>query len=131
MDKRTVCLLRRLMIWQRVSEDVLTNHMQFLKYTDDEIKEVLESRAKGETVYVLTGHWDIGDNNYGTKIFAISHSRDDMVRHLGFIYQGKAEPWIAEHFEMERANYSDTHLEVVTPDFADYANLHITEEFAK
>lgn len=128
MDKRTVCLLNWLTIWRNVSKEVLTSRTKFLRHTNDEIEQVIGKEGRGERVYVLAGHWDIGDENYGTKIFAISHRIDDVVRHLGLIYQGKAEPWIAEHFEMERADFSDTHLEVNTPDFADYANLYITEE---
>lgn len=58
----------------------------------------------------------------------VSESEDVVKEHLVRIYKGEAEKWIAESFEMNKADFASTHLTATVNDSADYMRIYITEE---
>lgn len=81
-------------------------------------------------LFILHGHWDIEGvpGDCGVRIFMVSESEDVVKEHLVRIFKGEAEKWIAESFDMGKADFASTHLTATTNDFVGYICIYITEE---
>lgn len=128
MNKRTTCLLRRLMIHGKVDQAALRKTMKScgLDYTEEEIAEVIGNKPKGDRVFVLHGYWNTPDAD-GVQIIKTSYDFKEVEDRLNEITENHASEFVGLLEENWKAVGGDRFYEITDSD-GNYAKFYITEE---
>lgn len=128
MNRRTTCLLRRLMIGGNVSIAALRKTMKScgLDYTEEEIAEVTGNKPQGDRVFVLHGYWNTPDAD-GVQIIKTSYDFEAVEKRLNEITESHASEFVSLLEENWQASGGDRFYEITDGD-GNYAKFYITEE---
>lgn len=128
MNKRTTCLLRRLLISQKLGQTDLIHMMEKTHHTDAEIAEVFKNRPVGDRIYILHGYWNTPDTD-GVQIIKVSYDAKAVEQRLSEIAESNASEFVSLTEENWQAVGGDRHYEI-TDEVGNYAKFYITEEVA-
>lgn len=126
MDKRTTCLLCRLMSSHQVDQVVLKNMMKIIGYTEVEITEVFKNRPAGNKVYVLHGYWNTLDFD-GVKIVKASYELASIEKALEKIVESNAA-WYVHLTDGNWEGIGGERFYEIVNENGEYAKFYITEE---
>lgn len=130
MNKKVTCLLRRLMIRQKLDQAHLIKMMQEVGYSNDEVGEVIRGRPSGDKMYVLYGHWNTEDTD-GVQVVSISYDFEKVKQKLEKIAENKASELVSFPYDMSIVVQTERMFEMQDEVLAGtYAKFYITEEMA-